>query len=97
MLNPPYDLCSSVQTCEPSQHVRNIRVVVNEVVNDHFNNAIKDFQSDNFVGPIMEVVQNLPKEELGGMTEAMVNLTSLKRRVSLDQETVGGPVDISII
>ena len=45
----------------------------------------------------MEVVQNLPKEELGGMAEAMVNLTSLKRRVSLDQETVGGPVDIAII
>ena len=32
----------------------------------------------------MEVVQNLPKEKLGGMAEAMVNLTSLKRRVSLD-------------
>ena len=45
----------------------------------------------------MEVVQNLPKEKLGGMAEAMVNLTSLKRRVSLDQETVGGPVDIAII
>ena len=39
----------------------------------------------------------MPKEELGGMAEAMVNLTSLKRRVSLDQETVGGPVDIAII
>ena len=82
---------------KPSQHVVDIADFVNEVVNDHFNNAIKDFQSDNFVNPIMEVVRNLPKEELGGMAEAMVNLTSLKRRVSLDQETVGGPVDIAII
>ena len=86
-----------IHRVEPSQHVGDIGVIVNEVVNDHFNNAIKDFQSDNFVGPIMEVVQNLPKEELGGMAEAMVNLTSLKWRVSLDQETVGGPVDIAII
>ena len=82
---------------KPSQHVVDIAVFVNEVVNDHFNNAIKDFQSDNFVNPIMEVVRKLPKEELGGMAEAMVNLTSLKRRVSLDRETVGGPVDIAII
>ncbi len=31
------------------------------------------------------------------MAEAPINLTSLKRRVSLDQETVGGPIDIAII
>ena len=86
-----------IHKVKPSQHVGDIGDFVNEVVNGHFNNAIKDFQSDNFVNPIMEVVRNLPKEELGGMAEAMVNLTSLKRRVSLDQETVGGPVDIAII
>ena len=36
-------------------------------------------------------------EELASMAEALINLTSLKRRVSLDQETVGGPIDIAII
>ena len=45
----------------------------------------------------MEVVTHLPKEELASMAEALINLTSLKRRVSLDQETVGGPIDIAII
>jgi hypothetical protein len=31
------------------------------------------------------------------MAESLVNLTSLKRRVSLQEETVGGPVDVAVI
>jgi hypothetical protein len=31
------------------------------------------------------------------MAEALVNLTKLKRRVSDQQETVGGPVDVALI
>ncbi|MDE0534241.1 MAG: hypothetical protein OXI01_22740 [Albidovulum sp.] len=57
----------------------------------------RKFQNDRFIVPIMEIVRHLPKEELGGMAEALVNLTSLKRRVSQEQETVGGPVDVAVI
>jgi len=31
------------------------------------------------------------------MAEALVNITSLKRKVSTDQDTVGGPTDVAII
>ena len=31
------------------------------------------------------------------MAEALVNLTSLKRRVTPEDETVGGPVDVAVI
>lgn len=31
------------------------------------------------------------------MAEALVNLTSFKRRVSSSLETVGGPVDVAVI
>jgi len=50
-----------------------------------------------FVAPIMDIVELLPKEELADMAEALVNLTALKRRVSLDAETVGGPIDVAVI
>lgn len=43
------------------------------------------------------LVDNLPKEELAAMAESLVNLTSFKRRVSWDDETVGGPVDVAFI
>lgn len=51
------------------------------------------FNSD----PIMSVVASLPKEGLAEMAEALVNLTSFKRRVSPEAETVGGPIDVAII
>jgi hypothetical protein len=31
------------------------------------------------------------------MAEALVNLTSFKRKISLEAETVGGPIDVAVI
>jgi hypothetical protein len=53
---------------------------------------IKQYRS-----PVMEMVASLPKDELGGMAESLVNLTKFKRRVSRQQETVGGPIDVAVI
>jgi len=40
----------------------------------------------------------LPKDELASMAEALVSLTSLKRRMTMgEQETVGGPIDVAVI
>ena len=48
--------------------------------------------------PIVNNLDNLPKDELGVMAETFVNITSFKRRVSGDEsETVGGPIDVAII
>ena len=46
---------------------------------------------------IMSVVKWLPKEELAEIAEALVNLTSFKRRVTPEAETVGGPIDVAVI
>lgn len=47
--------------------------------------------------PIVEIVNHLPKEELAAMAEALVNLTSFKRHVTRQAETVGGPIDVAVI
>ena len=47
--------------------------------------------------PIMTIVESLPKDELADMAEALVNLTSFKRRVTPEAETVGGPIDVAVI
>lgn len=52
---------------------------------------------EQFVDPIMDIVTSLPTEELAGLAEALVNLTSIKRRVSREEETVGGPIDVAVI
>ena len=56
-----------------------------------------EFKQKEFSSPVVEVVSVLPKDELASMAESLVNLTSLKRRVSSDLETVGGPIDVAVI
>jgi len=47
--------------------------------------------------PVIEIVHSLPKEELAAMAEALINLTSFKRHVTHDAETVGGPIDVAVV
>jgi hypothetical protein len=45
----------------------------------------------------MDIVESLQKSDLAEMAEALVNLTSFKRHISKESETVGGPTDVAII
>jgi hypothetical protein len=58
---------------------------------------LSEFREKYFSAPIASVVSVLPKEDLATMAESLVHLTSLKRRVSLEAETVAGPIDVAII
>ncbi len=62
-----------------------------------FEEATNAFRWQRYNEPILDIVNLLPKEELAGMAEALVSLTSLKRRVSTEEESVGGPVDVAVI
>jgi len=37
------------------------------------------------------------QDELAAMAESLVNLTSFKRKVSMEAETVGGTIDVAVI
>lgn len=43
------------------------------------------------------MIEFMPKPEMAKMAEALIDLTSIKRRVSRGMETVGGPVDVAVI
>jgi len=47
--------------------------------------------------PMLRIVSSLPKEEMAAMAEAIVEVTSLKRKIDSTLETVGGPVDVALI
>lgn len=57
----------------------------------------KKYRQEVHVAPIVNIVSILPKDELASMAEALVNLTSFKRRITMDAETVGGPIDVAVI
>jgi hypothetical protein len=47
--------------------------------------------------PIRDMVRSMPKQELATLASSLIELTSLKRKVSPEQETVGGEVYLAII
>ena len=69
-------------------------------LDSHFNQLIENWNrmiEERFSGPILEIVAALPKDELTAIAESLVNLTKFKRKVSHQQETVGGPIDVALI
>ena len=54
-------------------------------------------QMREYTGPFIGSVATLEKEDLADFAESLITLTSLKRKVSFEQETVGGPVDVMVI
>ena len=59
--------------------------------------SLRDYGQKRHIAPIMNAVGALPKDELAAMAESLVNLTSFKRRISMDAETVGGEIDVAVI
>lgn len=55
------------------------------------------YQQEAYIRPVLNILAVLPKDELAVMAESLVHLTSIKRRFSLEVETVGGPVDVAVI
>lgn len=50
-----------------------------------------------FIDPLHDAVDFLDKPELATLAENLVSLTALKQKISLDLETVGGPIDVAVI
>lgn len=62
-------------------------------------NQIALTANQNYLLPITQSISSLPIEELALLAESMINITSLRRKVALDNNigTVGGPIDVAII
>ena len=73
-----------------------IKEAVNKASEAIFGDAEK-YMARNFSDPVVKMVALLPKDEIAHLAESLVALTSLKRRVSSDAETVGGPIDVALI
>ena len=58
---------------------------------------LDSIKTEKYIDPIMTVVGMLPKDELAAMAESLVNLTSFKKKVTMQEETVGGPIDVAVI
>ena len=77
-------------------------------IRDFVNNNLAKYQEQYFktcrqlafteyISPFINTVIALDKEDLADFVESLIKLTSIKRKISLDQSTVGGPIDVMVI
>jgi len=73
-----------------------LQKVSDEILSD-YREKLEKFRNEVNADSVISVVSMLPKDELAAMAEALVNLTSFKHKVSMQTETVGGPIDVAVI
>jgi hypothetical protein len=76
--------------------LQDARTAEDTFINDLRNKRFEEIRTSSR-SAIEGMVEFMPKPELARMAEALVNLTSLKRRVSRGMDTVGGPIDVAVI
>ncbi len=90
------DTLKELRPKSPPAIMKRWESVGNQLLN-HLSEQLKQYRQEMYVNPVIGAVAALPKGELAAMAEALVNLTSFKRRISLEFETVGGSIDVAVI
>lgn len=64
---------------------------------NHATSEIKKEMNDSYTQKLIDTIIVLDKEDMANMAESFISLTSLVRRMSPGEETVGGAVDVAVI
>lgn len=90
------DSIKSFSESEKEELLQKLENIYPEILEKNKQN-MQSYRRENFLDEITTVVAQLPKTELASLADALINLTSLKRKMSMDIETVGGPIDVAVI
>jgi hypothetical protein len=91
------EIFRSLPKGQPSKRARKQIVQARDAMLNSYREKLREERHGTFVKTVIDSVQSLPLDDLAEMAESLVNLTSLKRKVSMDQETVSGPIDVAVI
>lgn len=59
--------------------------------------SMNEYIQTNYIDKLVNTIAYLSKEDLADMAESLVRMTYLKRRITSEEESVGGPVDVAVI
>lgn len=72
------------------------QTLVTKIIEEN-KNYFQNFQRQNYINPMLNMLNILSVDELATMAKTLVSLTSFKRKFSGSMETVGGPIDVLVI
>ena len=82
---------------ETPELAKSLKAINTEAICKQFLDEIENVKQIKHIEPTVTTVSILSKEDLAEMAESLIYLTYLKRRISSDEESVGGPVDVALI
>lgn len=92
------EIITQLETAKaPEPFVAIFKNLDTEKYTEDYKTGMDDYIDKSYIRPLMETVAFLDKEDLADMAESLVRMTCLKRHVTTDEETVGGPVDVAIV
>lgn len=66
-------------------------------ISKQFVDSFEEEKRKIYTNPLLNTIIALNKEDLASLADSLVSLTSVVRRISPSEETVGGPIDVAII
>lgn len=90
-------ILANLGTQQPSQELTQLLESFKTQAGPNLLKQLDMVSQNEFVNPVIIAAQILSKDDLAHMAETLVSLTSFRRKISLDLETVGGPVDVAVI
>lgn len=79
------------------QQLKDQLLNVGKLLSEDFIRKRESLIKKQYINPITMLISVLPKNELAAMAESLVSLTSMKRRFTMEVETVAEPIDVAII
>jgi hypothetical protein len=58
---------------------------------------LTELKFNRYINPVLQATRFLQKEDLAMMAQTLVNLVSFRKQVTMEVETVGGPIDVAVI
>ena len=68
-----------------------------DAYSDVYMQEMEEYIQTNYIDKLVNTISYLSKEDLADMAESLVRMTYLKRRITSEEESVGGPVDVAVI
>ncbi|MBQ0150735.1 MAG: hypothetical protein KBT08_09025 [Bacteroidales bacterium] len=69
---------------------------VKPLIDQHYRD-IQSFKQNKNIQPLINIVSTMAKEDLAELAENLIYMTSLKRHITPNLESVGGPVDVAVV
>lgn len=90
------DALEGINDADKKKLIKKLKLLGTNLLKECRENMI-EYGFESHISPIINSVAVLPKEELAVVAEALINLSSWRKRVFMEDETVGEPIDVAVI